>query len=329
MASIEKRGEYWRARVRITGHPEKTQRFTSKAAASRWAKQIETELNESEYVDTSDYDHITLADILERYLKDITPSKRGSEAETFRIRKILKESFVKTRILEVDGGHFAAYRDMRLRQVSSGSVLKELNILSHALEIARKEWRIPLRENPVTLVRKPVSPPGRDRRLQPGEEEKLFAAVENSKNPFLMPVILLAIETAMRQSEIVNLEWKRVYFEKRSVYLDKTKNGHARGIPLSTRALSVLSKLKEQIGDSEHVFPGLTPEAIKRCFARATKRARLVDFHFHDLRHEATSRLFEKGLTTMEVASITGHRTLSMLNRYTHLRIEDLVNKLG
>jgi len=329
MASIEKRGEFWRARVRIKGFPEKTQRFTSKTAAARWARQIETELSESEYIDTSDFDHITLADILERYLKEITPTKRSSEPESFRIRRILREPLVKTLILEVDGSHFAAYRDMRLRQVSSNSVLKELNIFSHALEIARKEWRIPLRENPVTLVRRPVSPPGRDRRLQPGEEEKLFDAVEHSKNPFLMPVILLAIETAMRQSEIVNLEWKRVYFDKRTVYLDKTKNGHSRGIPLSTRAHGVLSKLKEQIGDSEHVFPGLTPEAIKRSFARATKRARLVDFHFHDLRHEATSRLFEKGLTTMEVASITGHRTLSMLNRYTHLRIEDLVNKLG
>jgi integrase len=112
-----------------------------------------------------------------------------------------------------------------------------------------------------------------------------------------------------------------------TAFLPETKNGESRGVPLSLAAIQVLKALPRSVSGA--VFPGVTSEAIKRAFIRACRRAEIENFRFHDLRHEATSRLFEKNLDMMEVASITGHKTLQMLKRYTHLRAEDLARKLG
>ncbi len=131
----------------------------------------------------------------------------------------------------------------------------------------------------------------------------------------------------MRQGEIVSLDWKHIDLKKRIAYLPETKNGEPRGVPLSTSAIATFRSLPGST--TGKVFPGVTTEAIKRAFMRACQRAEIEDFHFHDLRHEATSRLFEKSLNPLEVASITGHKTLQMLRRYTHLRAEDLAKKLG
>lgn len=114
--------------------------------------------------------------------------------------------------------------------------------------------------------------------------------------------------------------------DKRYVHLPDTKNGTSRNVPLSAAALAILQNLPRDI--SGQVFP-VHFEALKSLWQRATKRAGIADLNFHDLRHEATTRLFEKGLNVMEVASITGHRDLKMLRRYTHLRAEDLAKKLG
>jgi integrase len=131
----------------------------------------------------------------------------------------------------------------------------------------------------------------------------------------------------MRQGELVNLRWEHIDLTRRITYLPDTKNGEARTVPLSTAAIKVLHSLPRSM--TGQVFPGLTTEAVKRAFARAVRRAGIEDLRFHDLRHESTSRLFERGLNIMEVASITGHKDLRMLRRYTHLKAEDLARKLG
>ncbi len=130
---------------------------------------------------------------------------------------------------------------------------------------------------------------------------------------------------------MVGLLWQHIDLKHRVAHLPLTKNGEARSVPLSSKARAVLAALKPPDVDAPTgpVFAGLTGEAVKRAFIRACDRAGLDDFHFHDLRHEATSRLFEKGLNPMEVASITGHKTLQMLKRYTHLNARDLAAKLG
>jgi len=139
----------------------------------------------------------------------------------------------------------------------------------------------------------------------------------------------------MRRGEILSLYWKHIDLINNTAYLPDTKNSEPRTVPLSTRAIKILNALPRSI--SGKVF-STTDEAIRLGFYRSCKRAKSADMkknepieglRFHDLRHEAVSRLFEKGLHPMEVAAISGHKTLQMLKRYTHLKAEDLVKKLG
>ena len=194
--------------------------------------------------------------------------------------------------------------------------------------------------NPVSQIRKPKLPKGRDRRLLPGELDRIISA---SESPALSSIVQFALETAMRRSEIAGMTWDRVDLKKKTVSLHDTKNGEKRIVPLSPEAVRILSGIPRRL-DGE--VWGMEPDSITQAFIRAVSRARkayekkceekgekpdpgyLVDLTFHDLRHEATSRFFEKGLNPMQVAAITGHKTLQMLKRYTHLKAEDLAELL-
>ena len=148
-----------------------------------------------------------------------------------------------------------------------------------------------------------------------------------------VPVVLFALETAMRRGELLSLTWKDVDLKKRVAYLEITKNGTARAVPLSSRAVAVLESLKEEKDGVQALSVGkvfkTTDAALKKAFERACERAGINDFHFHDLRHEATSRLAEKLPNLIELAAVTGHKDLRMLKRYYHPRAEDLARKLG
>lgn len=331
MPTLEKRGRYWRVRIRRRGYPEQNRTFDSKALAEAWARSVEAEMDRGLFVDRTEAEKNLLADVIDRYIREVTPSKRGAGPEEARLKALKKRPIAQMKMSALSSSHIARYRDDRLRIVSSGTVNKELNHLAHVIETARREWGVQLPENPVRLVRRPAAPKSRDRRFTADEEARLIAACEDARNPYLKPIVILAIETAMRQGEIVGLQWPHINLKKRVAHLPLTKNGEARSVPLSKKAAAVLRRLAKAKGARLNgpVFRELTAEAIKRAFMRACKRAGLEDFHFHDLRHEGTSRLFEKKLNPIEVASVTGHKTLQMLRRYTHLRAEDLVRKLG
>lgn len=329
MANIQRRGKYWRVQIRRKGYPAQTRSFDTHALAEEWAREIEREMDRGLFLDRSEAERNTVADLIERYLREVTPFKRGAAPETSRLKAVQRRTIGQYKVAALSSAHIARYRDERLREVSSGTVNKELNLLRHVIETARREWRIALQDNPVSLVRRPAPARARSRRLVGDEEARLFAACTDARNPFLLPVVQLAIETAMRQGEIVGLEWKHVDFDKRVAFLVITKNGDSRAVPLSSRAVAVLQALRREADQlNAKVFPGLTAEAVKRAFIRACARAKIVDLRFHDLRHEATSRLFELRLNPVEVASITGHKTLQLLMRYTHLRAEDLAQRL-
>ena len=226
--------------------------------------------------------------------------------------------------------HVTTFREDRLKEVSTGTVLKDLSLLSAVINTGRTEWGLEnvLRTNPVSLISKPKAPRPRDRRLEEGELEKLlhFNSCSNP-NAWFRPVIIFAIETGMRRGEILSLCWENVHLGKRYVHLPDTKNGDSRDVPLSPQALELLRDLPRNIRSDQVVFP-LHFEALKSSWRRACCSAGIIDLRFHDLRHEATSRFFEKGLNVMEVAAITGHKDLRMLQRYTHLRAGDLARKL-
>lgn len=340
MAQIEKRGKSWRVRIRQFGFPQITKTFKLKELAEKWAKQTEAAMDRGAFLDQTEADRTLLGDLLSRYATEISPLKRGGKSEIIRLNAHRRHPICAQKVSSITGQQVALFRDDRLKTVSASTVLRDLNLLAHVFEVAMKEWGINLPKNPVRSVRKPKPNQSRERRLTNIEEGNLFAVLCDpsrarngqllpgvSRNVWLPSVCRLAIETGMRQSEIVNLRWEHINLATRTATLLMTKNGERRTVPLSTVAINTLKALPQSIDG--RVFPGLTCEAVKRAFKRATRFAKIDDLHFHDLRHEATSRFFEQGFNIMEVATITGHKTMQMLRRYTHLRAEDLAKKLG
>jgi integrase len=327
MATLEKRGHFWRVKIRRAGLPAQTRSFESKLLPQRWARGVEAEMDQGISVDRRIAERTTLADVLERYRREVTPTKRGAHDENLRLKAMAQRPFTRMRMSLLTSSHIAAYRDQRLKLVSGSTVIRELSTLSHAIDTARREWDVYMPVNPCSLVRRP--PPGRprNRRLQDDEEARLLAACRGARNPWLVHFVQLAIETGMRRSELLGLEWTNVDLDRRVAHLPITKNGESRGVPLSTRAIAILRDLPPS--STERVFGALTAEALKLSFKRAVRRAGINGLRLHDLRHEATSRFFEKGLNVMEVASVTGHKTLQMLKRYTHLSAGDLALRLG
>ena len=332
MANFRKRKSgHWQVQVRKTGYPTQTKSFTSKAAAAQWVRSIEYEMDQGLFVSRNEAETTTVGELLNRYLEEYTPHKKGAGSEAYRIRKLLRHPLAKRFIASIRGLDMARYRDERLQQVTGGSVRRELTILSQLFEISRKEWGIFV-HNPVREIKLPKKGKARDRRLQDAEngsdseESRLFEACRRCRNPYILPIVQFALETAMRQGEIVSLRWRHVNLPRRTAFLPVTKNEQPRTVPLSSVAVEILKALPRSINGE--VFPGVTTGAVKKAFSRATCRAGIEDLHFHDLRHEATTRLFELGLNIIEVSSITGHKDLQMLRRYTHLRAEDLAKKL-
>lgn len=327
MATIRKLRGKWQAMVRRKGMPQRARSFEKRADAERWARDLEGQIDRTGgLIDTRAAEDTTLRDLFTRYLIEITPLKRSAKSEALRIKALMRQSIASYSIANLSSAVIAEYRDQRLKSVAPGTVVRELQTISHAIDIGRKEWGIRLAENPVKLVRRPALPRGRDRRLKDGEEARLYAACDALRSPHMRPLIVLAVETAMRRGELLGLCWGDIDWEKRITHLDLTKNGDSRDVPLSPRAYETLWHLH---GDrvSDRVF-NVTGHAVQQAWDHLRGRAGCPDLHFHDLRHEAVSRLFEKGLDLMAVSTISGHKELSMLKRYTHLRAEDLVARL-
>lgn len=199
-------------------------------------------------------------------------------------------------------------------------------LLSNFFELARIEFGICHIANPCLDVRKPKLPPGRDRRLTTREERRILRYALAHENREFHAIIQIALATAMRQGEILNLKWEHINLNTRVAHLPETKNGSKRDVPLSLLATQVLRKLGPKTSGQVFTY---TSAGLKSTWRVMRIRLGIQDLHFHDLRHEATSRLFEMGtLDVMEVAAITGHKSLAMLKRYTHLRATRLVKKL-
>ena len=330
MASFIKRNGRWTARVRKTGYPETTQTFPNKASALKWSQRVESD-PEKFLAEQLPEDHQlrTVGDLVRNYGKEVTPQKKGRDKERFRLRVLQRSYLSGVSLSELKPHHITKFREDRLKEVSAGTVLKDLGLLSAVINTGMTKWGLEnvLRSNPVSLISKPRAPRPRDRRLEAGELERLLAAGA-SPNPWFRVVVLFAIETGTRRAETLSLTWENVHLGKRYVHLIDTKNGDSRDVPLSPQALELLRDLPKDIREDQVVFP-LHFEALKSSLRRACSKACISDIRFHDLRHEATSRFFEKGLNVMDVSAITGHKDLRILQRYTHLWVEDPARKLG
>lgn len=320
MATFTQRPGGWFAQVRRKGHKSISRTFNTKAEAERWALQIEAGMGVGTYVDNRETLNTTLSECLERYRSEVTPTKKGAHRECQRISKLLDDPISLRAIGTIRSTDMAAWRDAKIASGLSGSsVNRYLALFSHLFTIAIKEWGMPL-TNPIAAIRKPKENGARDRRLEGDEEQRILDACD----PELRAFIILAIETAMRRGEIESIN--RSMIRGRVLFLPDTKNGDPRAVPLSTRAISAINSIPARIDGT--LFQ-LTADRYSHKFSEVCRKLGIAGLRLHDLRHEATSRLFEKDLDMMEVATITGHKGLSMLKRYTHLKAEELAKKLG
>ena len=320
MATFTKRPSGVYAQVRRKGEKSIGRTFDTRADAERWALQVEASMGLGTYQDNRETLSTSLAECIERYSTEIMPDKKGADRDKYRAHLWLKSDLAKKGIGAIKQSDIAKWRDARIASgISGGTVTKDLAFLSHVFTIAIKEWGFPL-VNPVLQIRKPKPNPSRDRRLTGNEEHSLFDLCGTELKAF----IILAIETAMRRGEIVSI--KRSWIRGPVVYLPDTKNGSPRAVPLSKAALEAIASLPPRFDGKLFEFKA---DAYTKGFIRICRSLGIEDLKLHDLRHEGTSRLFEKGLTEMQAMSITGHKSSQMLSRYTHLKASDLAKLLG
>lgn len=327
MAAIRKRGDKWQVQVRRSGFAGQSKSFHNQKDAERWATLKERELDvlESQGLTGAKACDLSVAGLLLQYQQSELPRKRGASREAYMVQAMARSSFAAARADRLSAREVARYRDQRLTTVAPATVVRELGLLQHAFEIARRSWGYEGLNNPLKDVQRPKLPSGRTRRLAPDEEAALIAAAEGSYNRLLVPMMLFALETSMRLGEIVAARWSHLDKANRVLLLPQTKNGKPRTIPLSQAAMLVLAGLPTDPGG--FIFP-TTVEAIKRAWIRLTRRAKIADLRFHDLRHEAISRLVERGFDLPSVMMFSGHSDHRMLLRYTHLNARSLVTRL-
>ena len=248
--------------------------------------------------------------------------------DKYRLNAMARHWIGNLSMLQLTPLKVAEYRDERLKTVSAGAVIRELAYISSITNHARREWGINM-VNPVPYVKKPTAPPGRNRILNQDELNRLLLAskprVKNG-NIWVYPLVKFALATAMRRGEMLGLQWKDINLQSRTAYIPLTKNGTSRTVPLSTEAINILNKLPRNIDG--RVFPINGPN-LSVIFDKALRIAKIEDFHFHDLRHMAITRLAEKLPNLIELSSVSGHKSLAMLKRYYHPNPEALALKIS
>lgn len=327
MATIRKRGSTWQAVIRRRGYPDSTKTFGNKSEAEQWARSIETEMDRGQFVSREKAEQTTLGEVISRYMVSVTPKKRGCLEETIRLNATLRHRVTKLSMANLTPEAMAGFRDDRLKLCKANTVIRDLATLSAIINHARREWGMAI-QNPIEMIRKPTMPPGRDRVLSHPDEVSLLAelTVVGRRNPLMQPLVVLAVETAMRRGELLTLRWEHVNLVHQTAFLPLTKNGTSRYVPLSTRAVETLRNLAQS--SDGRVFP-IGAAAMEANFLKAVRRAELGNLHFHDLRHTAASRMASKLPNVIELAAVTGHTSLQMLKRYYHPQAADLAKKLG
>jgi integrase len=326
MATISKRGQRWRVQVFRRGI-RVAQSFRLKGDALAWARETEAAIEECRYGMPS---CATLRDVLDRYAEDVSPSKRGSKAELVRLRNLALDPIAENGLSAVTTEALSQWRDRRLEQVSTGTVLREITLLSAVFEHARKEWKL-MEVNPIRDMRKPKTPRHRERLPTDDEIDRLTLALGyDGRGPFETPAqqtaiaFLLAIETAMRSGELLGLRWSDVDLVRRVATLTVTKNGDKREVPLSTRAIELFENLR---GNNQEKCFSINGESRDSAFRHARGKAGIVGITFHDSRALALTRLSKK-LDVLQLARVVGHRDPRSLMIYYRESAADMAKLL-
>lgn len=347
MATIRQTKEgTWQVAIRRPGAKPVYKTLDKKAQAKIWARETESAMDAGSFEDFRKAEKTLLADMLDRYLEEITPTKKSQRTEKASIAN-LRAGLPHFVLASIIPQVVVDYATVRLKVVTSDTVRRELQILSEVFATCRALWGITclnaVPEARQMLTRRRLLQPGikRERRLFPGEQEWLLGVKHKAlKTPTqITEVIEFLLQTAMRRGELAAMRKPDINKKASTLRIPESKTDHQTGekgrtIPLSPRAMQILDSLPARIDGSVWIYTDA--DAISRAFSRTVAMARrayeaeclktgqdvdpeyLTDLRLHDLRHEAASRLFEMGLSVPEVASITGHTDWDSLKRYTH-----------
>ena len=334
MATIEKRlgkdGKYnYRVKIRLRGFPPQEATFKRLTDAKTWTQQTEAAIREGRHFKTTESKRRTLGELIDRYIKEITPSKPKNNKNTILHLKWWKKELGPYSLSEVTPARIAEKRDQLAAEItnrntlrSPSTVVRYMAALSHAFTIAMKEWQW-IDDTPMRRVLKPKEPRGRVRFLSDDERVRLLAECKNSESQYLYTAVVLALSTGGRRMEILGLSWKDVDFDRGIITLHETKNGDRRVLPLAGHALNLMKQhAKVRHVNCDLVFPGKSlkaPVDLRTPFETVLKRTEITDFRWHDLRHSCASYLAMSGASLAEIAEILGHKTLQMVKRYAHL----------
>ena len=293
MATIHKRTDNagrstFQVKIRRAGHPPLSRTFPSRLLADQWAAEHEAQIARGTLIDPTLARSVTMGELFSRYLADVTPAKKGVAQECYVLLALAGSKLAAYSPGTLTAGAVREWRDQRLKEVAPGTVNRALAVLSHVIEHARKEWGIELPGNPVGATSRPKNPKGRDRRLVGDEESRLPAACGGGRGrraAYLRDIVRLAIETAMRRSEMLALLWENIDLDRATAHLPDSKNGDARTVPLSKAAIRLLEAIRPAGNPMGEVWPTATGESIKQAFARACVRAGILGLRFHDPRH--------------------------------------------
>ncbi|MGF1621591.1 MAG: tyrosine-type recombinase/integrase [Rhodomicrobiaceae bacterium] len=329
MASFDKRPNgKWRARVRRSDLGSVSRSFISKREAEKWARVMEAHIEGGTYDPQpkgSDPKAVTLGQLIERYRDNISTRKKGAKVEATVLNAFLRNhaAMAKKKLSQISTTDWVQYRDKRLEQVKPTTLRRQWNTFKNFYAIIISEWGYEI-DNHIDKINLKVNDVKRDRRLKDGELDKLLAEASKRKNKLLVPLIKWACATAMRRGEILNLRWSDIDLKQKVLEVRETKTGVDRTLPVTSEMREILEQIDPV---SEYVFP-IGFENLNGTWRKIVKACGIEDLHFHDLRREGVSCLFERGLDIPQVASISGHKTWGMLARYTKLKPQDILKKL-
>ncbi len=329
----------YRVRIRLKGYPVQTATFERLTDAKKWAQHTEAAIREGRHFKTAEAKKHTFAEMVDRYIKDVLPTKPKQADKQTQQLNWWKEQIGSYLLSDVTPALIVQYRDelasgktYRGTKRSPATVVRYMAALSHAFTITVNEWQW-LEDSPMRKVKKPKESRGRVRFMDDDERSRLLAACKESSNEWLYLTVLLALSSGMRRGELMGLKWQDVNLKDGYLILHETKNGERRRVPLAGHALELIqahSKVRRL--DTDLLFPGKTsnkPIALRRPFENALKQAEITDFRWHDLRHCTASYLAMNGASLAEIAEILGHKTLQMVKRYSHLSDSHVSNVLA
>ncbi len=324
-----KRGTTYQAIVRIRGASPQAKTFRRKTDAKRWARSIEAAIAEGRFT-TSEANRRTVAELLDRFVAEKIPL-RAPESQTkltHRLEWWKKKLGANTTLAEVAPARLVEIRDglsrgesPSRRPVAPATVNRHLALVARAFSVAVKEW-FWLEDNPFRRVPRLKEPRGRVRFLDDEERVRLLKTCQQSGEPRLYPLVLLALSTGARQGSLMKLRWPDIDFERGSVVFHETKNGDRISVPITGPAFDMMRELSRvRRLDTDLVFTNQWRRARfpREAWERTVAAAGISDFTFHDLRHTAASYLAMSGATLTEIADVLGHKTLVMVKRYSHL----------